>query len=190
MTDHLTLLIAIFGAIATGLAAIATCLAAIATWRAPTAAAKLAESLRRDAEMQDERQRQKLSVFTSLMQERAQISSENSVRALNLIDVVFNESRDVREAWSELLLAFHMNPLVPHVIDERLRKLLGTIAKDVGLSDDLRNDDLGRVYYPNVMAQEQLIKDLQRQQHLASLQGQGAAGAAGPQNIAWPPKPE
>ncbi len=34
MTDHLTLLTAIFSAIATGLAA-------IATWRAPTAAAKL-----------------------------------------------------------------------------------------------------------------------------------------------------
>lgn len=185
MTDHLTLLIAIFSAIATGLAA-------IATWRAPTAAAKLAESLRRDAERHDERQRQKISVFASLMQERAQIHSDNGVRALNLIDVVFNESRDVREAWSELFLAFHMNPLVQHVIDERLRKLLGSIAKDIGLSDELRNDDLGRVYYPNVMAQEQLIRDLQRQQLLTSLRGQGAAGAGatGPQNTLWPPKPE
>src|SRR5450759_5219819 len=101
MTDHLTLLTAIFSAIATGLAA-------YATWRAPTAAANLAESLRRDAEQQDQRQRQKLSVFATLMQERAQIHSENSVRALNLIDVVFNESREVREAWSELFLAFYM----------------------------------------------------------------------------------
>lgn len=183
MTDHLTLLIAIFSAIATGLAA-------IATWRAPTAAAKLAESLRRDAERHDERQRQKLSVFASLMQERAQIYSDNGVRALNLIDVVFNESRDVREAWSELFLAFHMSPLVQHVIDERLRKLLSAIAKDIGLSDELRNDDLGRVYYPNVKAQEQMIKDLQRQQLLISLQGQGASSAAGSQNTAWPPKPE
>lgn len=185
MTDHLTLLIAIFSAIATGLAA-------FATWRAPTAAAKLAETLRRDAERHDERQRQKLSVFATLMQERAQIYSDNGVRALNLIDVVFNESRDVREAWSELYLAFHMNPLVQHVIDERLRKLLGAVAKEIGLSDELRNDDLGRVYYPNVKAQEQLIRDLQRQQLLASLQGQNVpgAGAAIPQNSAWPPKPE
>lgn len=183
MTDYLALLIAIFSAIATGLAA-------IATWRAPKAAAKLAESLRRDAERHNERQRQKLSVFASLMQERAQIYSDSGVQALNLIDVVFNESRDVREAWSELFLAFQMNPLVQHVIDERLRKLLGAIAKDIGLSDELRNDDLGRVYYPNVKAQEQLIKDLQRQQLLTSLQGRGAAGAAGPLNTAWPPKPE
>jgi hypothetical protein len=182
MTDHLALLIAIFSAIATGFAA-------IATWRAPTAAAKLAESLRRDAERQNERQRQKLSVFASLMQERARVYSDDGVRALNLIDVVFNECREVREAWSELFLAFQMKPLVDHVIDERLRKLLGAIAKDIGLSDELRNDDLGRVYYPNAKAQEQLIEDLQRQQLLTSLQGRGAAGA-GPPNSAWPPKPD
>jgi hypothetical protein len=185
MTENLTLMIAICSAIATGLAA-------LATWRAPTAAAKLAESLRRDAERHDERQRQKLSVFATLMQERAQIYSDDGVRALNLIDVVFNESRGVREAWSELFLAFQMNPLVQHVIDERLRKLLGAIAKDIGLADELRNDDLGRVYYPNVKAQEQFIRDIQRQQILATLQGQGAAAASatGLQNSAWPPKPE
>src|SRR5579863_5266156 len=118
MTDDLTLLTAVFSAIATGLAA-------VATWRAPTSAAKLAESLRREAERHNERQRQKLGVFTSLMQERARVYSDSGVRALNLIDVVFNESREVREAWSELFLAFHMNPLIEHVIDERLRKLLG-----------------------------------------------------------------
>jgi hypothetical protein len=184
MTDTFTLTTAIFSAIATGLAA-------VATWRAPVAAAKLAESLRRDGERQGERQRQKLSVFTTLMQERAQIYSDSAVQALNLIDVVFNESREVRESWSELLLAFEMNPLVQHVIDERLRKLLAAIARDIGLADELRNDDLGRVYYPNVKAQEQLIRDLQRQQLMASLQGQGAAAgsAASPQNSPWPPKP-
>ena len=112
------------------------------------------------------------------------------MRALNLIDVVFNESRDVREAWSELFLALHMKPLVDHVVDERLRKLLGSIANDIGLADGLRNDDLGRVYTPIVQAQERLIRDMQRQQALAALQGQPAAGAAETQNTLWPPKPK
>jgi hypothetical protein len=185
MTEKLLLLTAIFSAIATGLAA-------VATWRAPMAAARMAESLRRDAEHHDERQRQKLNIFTTLMQERAQIYSDNGVRALNSIDIVFNESRDVREAWSELYLAFQMKPLVQHVMDDRLRKLLGTIAKDIGLADELRNDDLGRVYYPMVRQQEQFIKDMQREQVLASLQGQNAAGASAPdtENTAWPPKPK
>jgi hypothetical protein len=185
MTETFTLWTAIFSAIATGLAA-------LATWRAPRAAAQLAESLRRDAESHIERQRQKLQVFGLLMQERSQIYSENSVRALNLIDIVFNESRDVREAWSELYLAFQMKPYLQHVVDERLRKLLGSIAKDIGLADELRNDDLGRVYVPIVQAQEQFIKDMQRQQILASLQGQNAAEASTPalQSTLWPPKPD
>ncbi len=185
MTDAIALVAAVFSAIATGFAA-------FATWSAPRAAAQLAESLRRDAERQNERQRLKLQVFSALMQERAQIHSDEGVRALNLIDVVFNESREVREAWSELFLAFQMKPTIQHVLDERLRKLLGAIAKDIGLSDELRNDDLGRVYYPVVQAQEQFIKDMQRQQILASLQGQNAAGAsaAALPNSAWPPKPE
>jgi len=185
MNENIALLAAVFSAIATALAA-------FATWRAPTTAAKLAESLRRDAERQDERQRRKLSVFATLMQERAQIHSENDVRALNLIDVVFNESREVREAWSELFLAFQMKPLLQHVVDERLRKLLSVIAKDIGLADQLRNDDLGRVYFPIVLAQEQFIKDMQRQQILANLQGQNAAGASPAvlQNTEWPPKPD
>jgi len=184
MTENIALLAAVFSAIATGFAA-------FAAWSAPRAAAKLAESLRREAERQNERRRLKLQVFSTLMQERAQIHSDDGVRALNLIDIVFNEAREVREAWSELFLAFHMKPTIQHVIDERLRKLLGTIAKDIGLADQLRNDDLGRIYYPVVQAQEQFIKDMQRQQILASLQGQNAAGAssAALPNSIWPPKP-
>ncbi len=95
MTEYLLLIIAIFSAIATGLAA-------VATWRAPLAAAKLAEALRRNSDRDQERQKNKLHLFTTVMQERAAIYSEAGVRSLNLIDVVFNESRAVRDAWAEL----------------------------------------------------------------------------------------
>jgi hypothetical protein len=95
MTEKLTFLTAIFSAIATAFAA-------AAPWYAPRAAAKLAESLRPGAERDAERQKLKVNVFVTLMQERSQVYSDNGVRALNLIDVVFNESRPVREAWSEL----------------------------------------------------------------------------------------
>jgi hypothetical protein len=115
MSDAFSLAAAIFSAIATGLAA-------FATWRAPTAAARLAETLRRDSERAQERQKNKLHVFAMLMQERAAIYSENAVRALNLIDVVFVDSRKVREAWAELFLIFSTNPIPPHVLEERFAK--------------------------------------------------------------------
>jgi hypothetical protein len=180
-----------FALLAAVFSAVATALAAVATWRAPLAAAKLAELLRRDTDRHNERQKQKLIVFAMLMQERAQIYSDNGVRALNLIDVVFNESRDVREAWSELFLAFQMKPYLDHVVDERLRKLLSAIAKDIGLADQLRNDDLGRVYHPLVQQQQRFIEYMQRQETLARLQAGNAAGASTPNvpNSLWPPKP-
>jgi hypothetical protein len=183
-SETLSLAAAIFSAIATAFAA-------LATWRAPTAAAKLAEALRREAEHHTERQRRKLVLFIALMQERAEIYSENAVRALNLIDVVFNDAREVREAWAELYLAFSMKPYQQHVTEERLRKLLAAIAKDIGLADELRTDDLGRVYLPTALAQERFIKDTQRQQMLASLQIPTAAAAPADTslNTMWPPKP-
>jgi hypothetical protein len=171
---------------------IAAFLAAYATWRAPIAAAKMAETLRRDGEHAQERQKNKLALFTMLMQERAAIYSENGVRALNLIDVVFNDTREVREAWAELFMAFEPKNNIPtHVQDERLRKLLAVMAKDIGLADQLRIDDLDRVYFPTVLAQERLIRDIQRQQILARLQTQTlpATNTVTPQNTPWPPKP-
>jgi hypothetical protein len=88
--------------------------------------------------------------------------------------------------------AFNIRPLQQYVIDERLRKLLSAIADDIGLAEQLRNDDLGRVYVPVIQQQERFIKDMQRQQILANLQGQNAAAAdtTTSQNIAWPPKPD
>src|ERR1700687_3582640 len=141
MTDPYTLAAAAFSAVATALAA-------FATWYAPRAAAKLAEALRRDAERSQERQRNKLFVFATLMQERSAIYSEAGVRALNTIDVVFHDSRPVREAWAELFLTFSLNPISNHVLEERLRRLLASMASDIGLGDNLKTDDFGRIYSP------------------------------------------
>ena len=163
--------------------AIATAFAAFATWHAPRSAAKLAETLRRGAERSDQRQRYKLHLFATLMQERAAIYTENAVRVLNTIDVVFHDSRPVREAWAELFLVFSMNPIPPHVLDERLRKLLIAMAQDIGLGDELRVDDIGRVYYPKALTEERSIKDIQRQQLLAALQGDTAAANTAIQTV-------
>jgi hypothetical protein len=174
------------------LSAIAAGFAALAAWRIPTATARLAEELRRGGARAQEREKAKLSLFTTLMQERAAIHSENSVRALNLIDVVFNESREVREAWAQLLQAFSTPNIPAHVIDERLRNLLAVMARDIGLTDQLRPDDLGRVYVPNALQEERYLRDMERRRAIARLQGETAptANTAGPQSALWPPRPE
>jgi hypothetical protein len=174
------------------LTTIAAGFAAFATWRAPRSAAELAESMRRSSERDTERRRHKLHVFASLMQERASIASVEGVRALNLIDVIFHDCRQVREAWAELYLTFDSMQKIPsHVQDERLRKLLAAMANDLGLGNDLRSDDLGRVYYPNALAEEEYVRQLERRATKARLEGQApTANTAPQQQLPWPPKPD
>jgi hypothetical protein len=174
------------------LSALATGFAAYAAWRAPLSAAKLAEELRRSTERDNERRRLKLHVFASLMQERASLASLEGVRALNLIDVVFHDCRSVREAWAELFLSFDGSKKIPsHVQEERTRKLLTAMAVNLGLGDELRSDDLGRVYYPNALAEEEYVRQLERQATKARLEGQApTANTAPPKTSPWPPKPE
>ena len=159
--------------IAAFLSAIATALAAYATWKGPAAAAEIAEKLRRASEADNEKRRIKTMVFYQLMQERSTLSSADGVKALNLIDVVFSDNRTVREAWSALYESFDTSRQIPaYTQNERLRHLLKEIAEDLGLASHLRIDDLERVYYPNAIAQEHLLRSMERDQALARLQGQ------------------
>ena len=182
-----SLIAAIFSAVATGFAA-------VASWRAPITAARLAERLRRDMQQSEERRRQKIQVFTTLMQERSAIWTEAAVRALNAIDVVFNDARPVREAWAALLHTLSPQQNAPlHAQQDRLRDLLSSMATDLGLANEIRIDDLNRVYLPTPLAQERFMRDIERQQALARIQqaqGQPAANVAPPQGgSVWPPPP-
>jgi hypothetical protein len=179
----------VIAAVASAIAAMA---AAIATWRGPITAARMAEELRRTAESDADKRRFKLNIFASLMQERAEIYSTDAVRALNSIDIAYADNGSVREAWSELFQALTGNPMAPdHVIDERIRNLLRQMAADLGISDTLRLDDFARVYYPNALADERRVKDLQRKSHLAQLTGQTdtAGNELATLEGKWPPKP-
>lgn len=162
--DQLTGLVTAF------LSMIATGFAAFATWKGPQVAAEQAEKLRQRSEKEQERRRVKLNVFGQLMQERASLTSLMAVQALNLIDIAFADCRPVREAWAELYQGFSASPLPPaHVREERLRKLLGAMASDLGLGDSLRLDDFARVYYPVVLAEEEEIRHKERKARLLQL---------------------
>jgi len=179
--------------IAAGLSAVAAIAAAVATWRAPLSAAKMAETLRRAGDIAQDVRRFKLNVFTTVMQERAAIYSDDAVRALNSIDVAFAHSTPVREAWAELFQALNTPNVPPHVMDERIRKLLREMSIELGIADQLRMDDFSRVYYPNALQQQRQIEDLQRREALARLTGpaQPAANTTVQAAIAsnWPPAP-
>lgn len=166
-------------------------LAAYATWQGPRSAAKLAEEIRQNTERQSERRRMKLQVFATLMQERATIASIDSVRMLNSIDFVFFDCPKVREAWAELYSIFHTSETPhPQLREEKLRILLKEMGTDIGLSDNLRADDIARIYYPNVLAKEEELRLARQEQALLQLRSNGSDGSVDQKLLEkFPPKP-
>ena len=174
--------------VAASLSAVAAIAAAIATWRGPLSAARMAETLRHAHETANEARRAKLHVFANIMQSRAEIYHEDSVRALNLVDVVFSKCIPVREAWAELYQALNLGPGHDSLIEERTRKLLKAMAMEIGLADDLRLDNFARIYFPTAIAQERQWRQLERQSAIARLTG-GNRTAENAASDLWPPRP-
>lgn len=173
------------------MSALAAGLAAFATWRAPLSAARIADELRKAGDQVADQRRFKLNVFAILMQERSELYSIESVRALNSIDIAFSDSISVREAWAELYQAFGDSAAPPHVVDERVRKLLREIAVDLGIADKLRLDDFGRVYVPKALAEERSVRDMRRKKELETFIGiQGKVEEQADFASKWPPAPE
>jgi hypothetical protein len=178
--------------VAAGLSALATFFAAYATFMGPRAAARLSEELRRSHDKIAEARRNKLIVFANLMENRASLSSATAVGALNLIDVVYHDCLPVREAWAELFHAFDTNKNIPpHEMEARLRRLLLAMANDLGLSDNLKIDDIGRVYFPAAFAEENELAHLERRRALERLRNPeyAIANQAVSKSDKWPPAP-
>ena len=164
---------AIWAAFATTWAAIATTRAVTATRRAPIEAAQVAASLQGVSD----RRRLKLSIFTTVMQNRQFLGEIESVKALNLIDTVFHNVPQVRDAWANLFAALNdlrnFPPTGPTpIIDERRTALLASMAQDLGLIGDFRPDDFARVYLPQTVVSEMQIRDMQRRAALNALSAQ------------------
>lgn len=92
---------------------------------------------------------EKIKIFTILMSKRYDITAEESVNALNMIDVVFYESEKVRSAWKSFLEATNLpdSPTKNPTINDRHLKLLEVIAENIGYKE-IRWDDIKQYYYP------------------------------------------
>lgn len=163
---------------ATLLAAIAALGSAVAAfvslfvaWRSPKSAAAFAEELRSQNERTSEIRRLKLYIFTEIMKARGIQITRDSVGAFNLIDLVYKDNTDVRDAWAELYSGYNRIHNVPQAyIDQSLTKLLRAMAQDLGLSGDLRSADFERYYYPTALAEEDRARSLHQKAFLQQIE--------------------
>ncbi len=113
----------------------------------------------------------KMRIFETLMSYRYMISSEESVKALNLIDIIFYKDKMVREAYKDFLNEANKRPeLSPNIEDKHL-KLLEVMSNSLNLGE-IHWDDIKHTYYPNGLSEK-----LQEETILRKMQIQNAAEA-------------
>ncbi|WBH16840.1 DUF6680 family protein [Sphingomonas radiodurans] len=133
-------------------AAVLTMMAAaaalIVAWRAPMMAARFAENLRRQNEVESERTRIRMAVFISLMRCRNQLLHRDAIDAINLVDVAFADSQSVRQARKSFAEATFEEPSHPVKIVERYHALIDKVANEVGFGGNIGPSDIQSGYYP------------------------------------------
>lgn len=115
--------------------------------------------------LQDKAQRRKdkLDIFKTLMMNRAGWSVE-SVRAMNIIDVVFVDDFDVKEKWKcyyEFLCIQQPNDMQIHQRQIAQYKLLESMAKVLGYQEQITWEMIQNPYVPQGM-----VDAIQQQQNI------------------------
>jgi hypothetical protein len=94
----------------------------------------------------------KLDIFATLIGQRYDPQSIESVRALNMIDIVFADNSIVRDAWTQYIATLNDPNLNCEpglaIRDEKRRQLLLEIVKALGLQRKISSADLLRAYMP------------------------------------------
>ena len=118
----------------------------------------------------------KMRIFETLMSYRYMISSEESVKALNSIDIIFYKDKMVRQAYKDFLNEANKRPELNPSIEDKHLKLLEVMSKSLNL-DEIHWDDIKHTYYPNGLSEklqeETILRKMQIQNTAVAIQHSG-----------------
>ncbi|WP_374452952.1 DUF6680 family protein [Phenylobacterium sp.] len=123
--------------------------AVIAAYRAPKLAAAFADELRRSSTADDAIRNEKQWILSTLMRYRGQMLHHDVVSALNMVEITFVDSMDVRDAYRQWWNTIEGGDHPPALRRERFYGIITAIVADMGLGRKLRASDIERAYYPN-----------------------------------------
>ncbi len=94
--------------------------------------------------------------------------------ALNLIDVVFCDSPEVRGAWRHFHAATQEPAEDTNKIADRYLLIIEKIAADLGLSGTITVADIHAGYYPQYLSQQDELQYLETAERLQRFRGGGS----------------
>jgi hypothetical protein len=94
----------------------------------------------------------KMNIFITLISTRNRPPSEEIVRALNMIDVIFSKDKEVRKLWREYYDMLSNeglnNPVGWNQREQKNLEMITAIAKNLGYKKHISGLDVNRVYFP------------------------------------------
>lgn len=115
----------------------------------------------RQLENRAERRKDKMEIFKALMIARVTVRkygwTDESVKALNIIDIVFADDKNVRQAWKDLYSKFcNRNPSEAELneIYKSICKLIESIAISLGYKDKITWEIIQSPYMPEKVKQQ------------------------------------
>ena len=114
----------------------------------------------------------KLQIFETLMAYRYMVFSQESVNAMNSIDVIFYKDEKVRQAYKNFINETEKKPDSNPNIEDKYLKLLEEMAKVLGF-ENIHWDDIKQSYYPNGLAdkvnEETMLRKMQIESTAANI---------------------
>ena len=113
-----------------------------------------------------EKRKDKMQIFKVLMTSRIYGWTPESVHCLNLIDFVFSDDKNVREAWKDLYDKYCVeNPTETELkkINDAQYKLLETIAQSLGYKNKITWETIQNPYIPKGMISQQMQQNARQE---------------------------
>ena len=121
-----------------------------------------------------EKRKDKMQIFKTLMTSRIYGWTPESVNALNIIDIVFANDKNVRAAWKDLNDKYHVSdPDQQHLkkIENAQYKLLEAIACSLGYKDKITWETIQNPYMPIGMVNQIEAQKNMQQAYFNALDG-------------------
>ncbi len=104
-----------------------------------------------------EKRQHKMNIFATLISEKHLQISDEKVKALNMIDIVFSDTPSVTKLWREYFVMLTNDGLNNYngnkLREEKYQELIYEMAKVIGYEKNVNLLDISRVYYPQGLLQ-------------------------------------
>lgn len=114
---------------------------------------KWSETLRKSGRLSEQSDDLKRLVLISLMKGRNAMVHADTLAAINLLDVAFIDSQDVKEARRNFMQAACAEPFSGERLVERFHAIIVCVVREMGLNKDITPADIQQGYYPRVLGQ-------------------------------------